>query len=70
MLMTGFCMIIFLSHKRVWVRLQAAGSKTRVEIGGSSHRNKMAFEKEMEKMEEMLKTFTPSAEADSKEGPA
>ncbi|MCX5909964.1 MAG: cytochrome c biogenesis protein ResB, partial [Deltaproteobacteria bacterium] len=70
MIITGFSMILFLSHRRVWVRLTASGSNTRVDIGGSSHRNKLGFEKELEKMEDICKGMLPEDKINPQEGPA
>lgn len=57
LMMAGFFMVFFLSHRRVWVRLTGEERGTRVEIGGLSHRNRLAFEKEIDKMEETFKAM-------------
>ena len=50
LMIIGFYMTFFLSHRRLWVRLSGKGKDTLVEIGGSSHRNRTGFEQEFEKM--------------------
>ncbi len=46
----GFYMAFYLSHRRVWVRLSQDGKGTKVEMAGSSHRDRPGFEKEFEKI--------------------
>jgi cytochrome c biogenesis protein len=40
----------FISHRKVWVKIAVDGRKTRILIGASAHKNKHAFEKDVEKM--------------------
>jgi cytochrome c biogenesis protein len=50
-MMVGFGMTFFLSHRRIWIRMVPRGEGTLVEMAGSSHRNRIEFEKEMERIE-------------------
>jgi len=54
LMIAGFFMVLFLSHRRIWVRLGEEGKGTRVDIGGVSHRNRLGFEKDMAKIEQAL----------------
>ncbi|MFH1758875.1 MAG: cytochrome c biogenesis protein ResB, partial [Pseudomonadota bacterium] len=54
-MVVGFYMNFFMSHRRVWLRLTQKGGETLVEIAGSSHRDRVGFEKEFEKIERALK---------------
>jgi len=54
LMMAGFYLAFFVSHRRVWVRLTEKEGKTMVEIGGSSHRGRWDFEKELERIAEAL----------------
>lgn len=55
LMMAGFYMAFFMSHRRVWVKLTEREAGTLVEIAGSSHRDRLGFEKEFEKIEQALK---------------
>lgn len=50
LMMGGFFMIFFLSHRRIWGRLREEKGGTRIDLGGMSHRNRLAFEKELDRM--------------------
>src|SRR5512135_455708 len=56
LMVIGLIMAFFLSHQRVWVRL-AQGTDGRVEVvlAGSASRNRVAFEKRFEKLQEGVK---------------
>jgi cytochrome c biogenesis protein len=55
LMMAGFYVAFFLSHRRIWVRLTEKEGKTWVEIAGASHRDRAGFEKEFEKMIQALR---------------
>jgi len=55
LMMAGFYMTFFLSHRRIWVRLTEKGRETLVEIAGASHRDRSGFEKEFEKISQALR---------------
>lgn len=59
LLVIGFFISFFTSHRRVWVRLREEKGGTTVEIAGSSHRNRIDFEKEMGKLEQSLGSLFP-----------
>ena len=66
LLMAGLCLAFFMSHRRVWVRLTEKKGGTLVEIAGSSHRDRIEFEKELEKIEQSLTGLFPRAEKEPK----
>jgi cytochrome c biogenesis protein len=53
-MIVGFYLTFFLAHRRLWVRLSPQGGDTLLEIAGSSHRNRLAFEQEFARMVESL----------------
>jgi len=70
-MMVGFYLTFFLSHRRVWVRLSPRGQDTLLEIAGSSHRNRIAFEQDFERMfqglqEALLRPGTKSKEREER----
>jgi cytochrome c biogenesis protein len=67
LLMAGFYMTFFMSHRRIWVRLTEKKGETVLELTGSSHRNRREFEKELEKIGLALKDRSPQGQAGSKE---
>ena len=50
LMMVGFYMAFFMTHRRIWVRLLERKGETVVEMIGSSHRNRAEFEKEMDRI--------------------
>ena len=70
LMMAGFYMAFFMSHRRVWVRLTEKKGETLVEIAGSSHRNRLEFEKELDKIVQSLKgRLAPEQHKSSRGGP-
>jgi cytochrome c biogenesis protein len=67
LMIVGFYLTFFLSHRRLWVRLSTRGKDTFLEFGGSSHRNRIGFEQEFEKMFHALRDGLPRPESLSKE---
>jgi cytochrome c biogenesis protein len=66
-MIVGFYLTFFLSHRRLWVRLSPQGENTLLEFAGFSHRNRIGFEQEFEKMfqdfqDEMLRPAKRSKE--------
>jgi cytochrome c biogenesis protein len=55
LMMAGFYITFFLSHRRVWVRLTEKEGRTLVEIAAASHRDRAGFEKEFEKISQALR---------------
>jgi cytochrome c biogenesis protein len=71
LMMAGFYMAFFMSHRRVWVRLTEKQGDTLVEIAGSSHRNRIEFEKELERIGQTLKArLSPGQKKSSKGDPS
>jgi cytochrome c biogenesis protein len=71
LMMAGFYMAFFMSHRRVWVRLMEKKGETLVEIVGSSHRNRYEFEKELERIGQTLKgQLSQGQKKPSEGGPA
>ncbi|MDA8387761.1 MAG: cytochrome c biogenesis protein ResB [Nitrospiraceae bacterium] len=46
----GLFMAFFLSHKKIWVRIEPGRKGARLLIAGTSSKNKQAFERDMEKL--------------------
>lgn len=46
----GLYITFFMSHRRIWVNISEEKGNVKVLIAGSSHRNKAAFERTMEKL--------------------
>jgi cytochrome c biogenesis protein len=61
----GFYLTFFMSHRRLWVRLTGKDDGTVVEIGGSSHKDRMGFDKEMGRIEQALKGQSGKRSMDS-----
>ena len=70
LMMAGFYLTFFLSHRRIWVRLTEKGGETWVEIAGSSHRDRAGFEKEFEKMIQALREESEREISEERERPA
>ncbi len=68
LMMAGFYMAFFMSHRRVWVRMMEKKGETQVEIAGSSHRNRSDFEKEMDRIGQALKESVSSGKKKSTAG--
>ena len=66
LMMVGFSMTFFLSHRRIWVRMTEKGEDTLVEMAGSSHRNRIEFEKEMERIEKASTDFSEMGKKENK----
>jgi cytochrome c biogenesis protein len=60
LMMAGFYMTFFMSHRRIWVRMMEKKGETQVEIAGSSHRNRSDFEKEMDRIGQAVKEAVSS----------
>jgi cytochrome c biogenesis protein len=68
LMMAGFYMTFFMSHRRVWVRLMEKKGDTLVEVAGSSHRNRYEFEKELKRVSQALKGQLPQGQKKPSEG--
>lgn len=65
-MIAGFYMTFFMSHRRIWVRLTEKEGGTLVAIAGSSDRDRTGFEEEFEKIAQALRE-TQRAQEDYKE---
>jgi cytochrome c biogenesis protein len=54
LMVAGFYMTFFMSHRRIWVKLTEKVGGTLIEVTGSSHRDRLGFEKEFEKIYQAL----------------
>jgi cytochrome c biogenesis protein len=68
LMMAGFYMTFFMSHRRVWVRMMEKKGETQVEMAGSSHRNRSEFEKEMDRIGQAVKEAVSSGKKKSAAG--
>ncbi len=68
LMMAGFYMTFFMSHRRIWVRMMEKKGETQVEIAGSSHRNRSEFEKEMDRIGQVMKEAASSGRKKSAAG--
>jgi len=55
LMVIGSLVAFFMSHRRIWVTIQAVDNKTGVKIGGSAHRNQPAFELFFDELKKNLK---------------
>jgi cytochrome c biogenesis protein len=67
LMVVGFYLTFFLSHRRLFGRLTNRGEDTLLELAGSGHRNRIGFEQEFERMfrtlrEDILRPQKRSAE--------
>lgn len=52
----GFLIAFYFAHRKVWVRLESAGSgRTRVEISGSTNKNRIGLERIMQRLHDNLR---------------
>jgi cytochrome c biogenesis protein len=54
LMMAGFYMTFFMSHRRIWFRMVEKEGETLVEMAGSSHRNPADFERELDRVARSL----------------
>jgi cytochrome c biogenesis protein len=69
LMMVGFYVTFFLSHRRIWVKLTQKGGETWVEIAGASHRDRAGFEKEFEKIVQALREKGANNPEESEQSP-
>jgi cytochrome c biogenesis protein len=68
LMMAGFYLAFFMSHRRVWVRLTDKKGETLAEVAGSSHRNRFEFEKELERIGQSLQGQLSQGQKKSSKG--
>ncbi len=56
LMIIGSMVAFFLSHRRIWVRVEPVGNKVGVKIGGAAHRNQPGFELFFDEMKKNLKS--------------
>jgi cytochrome c biogenesis protein len=55
LMVLGFLVAFFMSHRRLWLRAVRKGGKTLVQIGGRTNKNRPGFENEFAALSEALK---------------
>jgi cytochrome c biogenesis protein len=68
LMMAGFYMTFFMSHRRIWVRIMEKRGETLVEMAGSSHRNRVDFEKELDRVGRSLREPSLRGEKENTKG--
>jgi cytochrome c biogenesis protein len=61
LMIAGFYITFLMVHRRVWVRFSLEGAGTKVEVAGDSHRDRIAFAREWERIVQSLENISPSA---------
>ncbi|MEW6428468.1 MAG: cytochrome c biogenesis protein ResB [Thermodesulfobacteriota bacterium] len=56
LMLVGLWVVFFLSHRRVWVWLVAGGEGTTAIVSGNANKNKVAFEKDLEKFADLIRS--------------
>jgi cytochrome c biogenesis protein len=68
LMMAGFYMTFFMSHRRIWVRMTEKKGETLVEMAGSSHRNRADFERELDRVSQSLSKPSLRGEKENTKG--
>ncbi|MBN1104944.1 MAG: cytochrome c biogenesis protein ResB [Deltaproteobacteria bacterium] len=55
----GFFLTFFASHKRIWVRIEDRKGTLRVSVAGHSHKNPVGMERELDRIAERLQELFP-----------
>lgn len=55
LMVMGFLVAFFMSHRRLWLRAAPKGNKTLVQVGGRTNKNRPGFENEFAALSERLK---------------
>jgi len=55
LMVVGTLIAFFMSHRRIWVRIQPLAGKTGVKVGGTAHRNQPGFELFFDEFKDKLK---------------
>lgn len=56
LMVVGSMVAFFMSHRRIWVRVETVGDQVGVKIGGSAHRNQPGFELFFDEFKKNLKS--------------
>ena len=65
LMVLGFFIAFYMSHRKVWVRLSPSGKnqgRTKVELAGTANKNRLAMKRILERMAEDLKTLDQRGE--------
>ncbi|MCP3889180.1 MAG: cytochrome c biogenesis protein ResB [Desulfobulbaceae bacterium] len=54
LMMIGLYMAFFMSHKRIWLSLKSQDASTEINLAGNANKNRLAFNKEFKKLEDIL----------------
>jgi len=68
LMMAGFYMTFFMSHRRIWVKMVQKGGETLVEMAGSSHRNRADFDRELDRVGRSLREASLRGEKENIKG--
>ena len=55
MIVVGMALSAFIFHRRIWVNIQPHGEKTRLHIGGNTHKGQIDFLREFSVLTERIK---------------
>ena len=61
LMIIGFMVVFFSSHRQIWIRLDAKGDKTRISIAGKSNRDAVGLERDIRKWLDKVKLNKESA---------
>jgi cytochrome c biogenesis protein len=61
LMMIGFMVVFFSSHRQIWIRLEAKGEKTRISVSGKSNRDAVGLERAIRKWLDAVKSNKESA---------
>jgi len=59
LMVAGFFVTFFMSHRRIWIRLSSIRKGVRVEVAGTATKNPVGFQREMERLTASLKNSIP-----------
>ena len=54
-LVIGLCIMFYIAHRKVWIRVEEQDGKVLLQVTGLSNRNPVAFEQEFEDLEQQIK---------------
>jgi cytochrome c biogenesis protein ResB len=55
LLVVGFMVVFFTSHRRIWISVEARGDRTAISVAGRTNRDSRGLQREMERMMTMIK---------------
>jgi cytochrome c biogenesis protein len=55
LLVAGFMVVFFTSHRRIWISVEARGDRTAISIAGRTNRDSRGLQREMERIMTMIK---------------